>query len=249
MKYYFNNFIIAILGLTMSVTWAFGQSASKGLRPGDFLPPLQFKNVLNSSVVPLNILNKKAVVLEFGSTGCPPCIESIEKFQRFLEDYNQDLQVVSVTRESKQKVEHFLNTHPKGKNIFLPMIYEDTLLNSMFPYISFPHLVWISNSGKVKAITNHDYVTKEFIEEFLHEEELNWPVKWEFPLDKDTPLRVWNNEFKQLNIRPKHEQSITISTYIPSLHSISDIQQDTINKLVRHIAINQPLPALFNSAW
>ena len=61
MKYYFNNFIIAILGLTMSVTLTFGQSASKGLRPGDILPPLQFKNVLNTSVVPLSILNKAPV--------------------------------------------------------------------------------------------------------------------------------------------------------------------------------------------
>lgn len=232
-----------LFGLLFLLSFCYGQEGS--LKVGDFLPELEFHNVLNIDSGQLNLRNGKALVLDFGSTTCAPCIASLKKFQVLLEDFENDLQVISVTRDKKGRVSKFLEAKRLGDHSTIPILYEDSVLKSLFPHLTEPHLVWISKDGKVKAITNHDYVNKEHVHTFITEEVLGWPVKWDFPLDLGKPLRVWNDEILFSGMIPKVEQSIFICSHIPGVRSKYMLFTDSIKRKIRALVINQPVPELY----
>ncbi|HLT87957.1 MAG TPA: redoxin domain-containing protein [Sphingobacterium sp.] len=233
----------ALFGLLFLLSFCYGQEGS--LKVGDFLPELEFHNVLNIDSGPVNLRNGKALVLDFGSTTCAPCIASLKKFQVLLEDFEDDIQVISVTRDKKERVSKFLEANRLGDHSTIPILYEDSVLKRLFPHLTEPHLVWLGKDGKVKAITNHDYVTKKHVDLFLTDEILDWPVKWDFPLDVKKPLRVWNNEILSSGLVPKVEQSIYISSHIPGVRSKYMLTSDSIRKSIRVLVINDPIPELY----
>jgi thiol-disulfide isomerase/thioredoxin len=63
------------------------------------------------SLSSLRELNQ-AVVLEFWATWCGPCIEGIPKMNRMVSDFRgRPVTFISVTNESREKVEEFLKKH------------------------------------------------------------------------------------------------------------------------------------------
>lgn len=240
------RYIKLIVCILFTITNIHAQDIGR-LIPGDQLPELTFSNILENRATSqsLKLLSGKALILDFGSTGCAPCIASLQKFQRLMSSYGDRLRVVSVTSEKQNRVEKFLKSNAIGKELTIPIIYEDTTLHHLFPHLSTPHLVWIDKNGKIVAFTNHDYVTPNHIQAFIDGEKIDWPVKWDFPLDVSKPLRVWNNQIGNMNLLPKDEMSFFISSYIPGVQSKYFTARDTVKGKTRILAVNQPIPELY----
>ncbi|WP_164112359.1 MULTISPECIES: TlpA family protein disulfide reductase [Sphingobacterium] len=240
------RYIKIILFVLSTITNIYAQESER-LLPGQQLPDLKFNNFLSTHLdsETFKLLSGKATVLDFGSTGCAPCIASLDKFQSLMSIYGEKLQVISVTAEKEERVRKFLKSNAIGKQLTIPIIYEDSVLHKLFPHLSTPHLVWVNKHGIIVAFTNHDYVTPAHIESFVNDEKLNWPVKWDFPLDVSKPLRVWNNQAGDLNLLPKHEISVFISSYIPGVQSKYFAAGDTVKGNARVLAVNQSIPELY----
>lgn len=241
-------FLISFSLLCLGIPYGVAQSIQR-LSLGDKLPSLDIVNVLNhpDSVLRTRDFDGRAIILDFGSTSCPPCILSIAKLDSLQKMFGGELESISVMRDKKERVEKLLLHNPIVNGSKIPFVFEDTRLNELFSHITQPHIVWIDKQGVVKAFTNHHYITKENIQDFLAGNELDWPVKWDFPYDYNKPMV----EFKADNFRkemyPEYWQSAVITHHLKGVLWRQYVDTDTINKKVRVVALNISIPKMYLS--
>lgn len=237
--------ISCITLLMLLAVYCNGQS--RNLSIGDSLPALQFGNVVNygDKVIDFSRFTGKTVVLDFGSTSCPPCIESLAHFEELKEEFGEEMIVISVMKDKKERVQRFLQSNLIGKHSTVPIVYEDSVLNEFFPHITQPHLVWIGDDGVVKAITNHHYIQKEYLRNLLDRDSLNWSIKWDFPFDYELPLRVMHSQNFRGEMKPAAEQSIYLSNHMPGVHNRQVITIDSLTGQVRILVMNFSIPKMY----
>jgi thiol-disulfide isomerase/thioredoxin len=160
------NLLIYILSFLLCISLAAGQSP---LATGDTLPHIALQKMLNHGKGKGNTsdFRGKGVILDFWDIHCPACIAAMPKLDSLQKLFSGQLQVVIVTNNSVKDVTQFLSRLPKFAKLKFPYVLEDTLLSAFFPHTIIPHEVWISSSGKVKAITSHEEVTARNISAFL----------------------------------------------------------------------------------
>jgi thiol-disulfide isomerase/thioredoxin len=130
---------------------------SYDLRPvavGEKVPDVLIDNVTNfpSSEFRFSALRGKIVVLAFWQTTCGSCISDFPKMNKLQAKFKNDIQVVLVTNESKELV---VNKTTNWKPLIgtvpnLPLVVEDTILNTLFPHSYAGHYVWIDQEGVVR---------------------------------------------------------------------------------------------------
>jgi thiol-disulfide isomerase/thioredoxin len=82
--------------------------AQKNIKVGHPAPPITVTDWIANVPVDINLANK-FIVLEFWATWCSPCIEAVPHMNSLQAKFNRpDLYFVSITDESRQKVERFL---------------------------------------------------------------------------------------------------------------------------------------------
>ncbi|SEM36934.1 AhpC/TSA family protein, partial [bacterium A37T11] len=126
--------------------------AQKSLQIGDSVPDLVIKNVIqyrdksiDKENVKLKNFGDKLLILDFGFTHCPGCIEMLPEMVALQDKFKAHSQFYWVTYESKQTVENwFGGKFGKGlAGLSIPIITDDKLLHSLFPHSIEPHEVWI----------------------------------------------------------------------------------------------------------
>jgi len=201
---------------------------------GDTLPNIDIGHVLytKDSRFTTEILKDKYIILEFGTTYCSPCIESFKKMNLLKTKNGNRLDFYMVTPQKIQDVQSFLRYQKLDSLVNVPIITQDTALKKLFRHVAIPHLVWINSSGIIVAVTNHEYLNQENIDLFLTQQELNWPIKWDFPYNSKHNMLIFNPEnFHEIN-KPSRFYSSVISNHMEGVLKAADVREDSLKNEV-----------------
>ncbi|MES2329675.1 MAG: TlpA disulfide reductase family protein [Bacteroidota bacterium] len=175
------------------VTSAFSQNKNiTALSIGDNVPDVLLKNVTNynSSTIRLSSFKGKVIILDFWSTYCSTCMAAFSKMEKLQRQYEGKLEVILVNSfEDQQNISSRLLQINKTRTkeglhpIEMPKLTGlsgDSTLRKLFPHQSMPHHVWISEEGKVLAITNGSYANSENVRQVLEGKKVRFSYKDDF---------------------------------------------------------------------
>lgn len=208
----------------------------KRLYPGDKIELDAFrytslKNYKKDGLKLSDFRNKKLLILDFWNKECPPCIGGMPKMQELQAKFENDIQVLLITRDS---IEHermrFLFQKSKIlKEIKLPIIMHDTILwDKVFPHTGEPYHVWIDTKGEVLAATNAAAETNERnIRDFLERQVVN-VKEVTYNTDRLYPAELEDPTFSLLKLTGKKEENKII--YYSPLQSNRDNNAGVLEK-------------------
>lgn len=218
------------------------------LKVGDVLPRIPLQRAINypGSYLDLEKFHGSLLVLDFWNTYCSVCIEQFPKYEKLIKEYSGKVYVIPVTTAKEDVIQIFWNKNRITKSSTLPSIVNDHLLSSYFKHSSMPHLVWINGEGKVIAITNHEYFTKQRIEEALLDKTQGWSKKEDvFNFNYDRPLVNLNANVKGL----------AEAGYCTLLNAISGVNPrwdyrtiDSIKNTINRTWVNVSISSLYLAA-
>lgn len=168
-----------LCGVVMLYLYATACGQVKEMSPGDRFVQDELINILGGTNPGINTsgLKQKAVLLDFFATWCLPCIAGLTKLDSIQSQFENDLQIILVTRESAEKVCNAKQKHASLRQSKLPLITSDTVLSKLFPHRMVPHLVWLDKDKYVKAITHAHDVKTATIDSLIRGNELNLQLK------------------------------------------------------------------------
>jgi len=115
----------------------------------------------------------KLLVLDFWFSGCAPCLLHQKEINYFKATYPDKLAVVMVnsrkTREDYQKIADYV-AKGRFRNAgmeSLESIIEDSYLESLFPYTSYPSYFWINESGILQTHTFRNLLDRNYQAPFI----------------------------------------------------------------------------------
>ncbi|HEX8377869.1 MAG TPA: redoxin domain-containing protein [Pedobacter sp.] len=226
-------FTILFLGVAISVQ---GQSKSK---LGDVCEDLQFADLLNhhTETAKLSDFKGKVVVVDFWAPWCSPCVSALPHLESLQQEFKQDLQIITVTKDSKVRIDKFLANKP----LALPIAFDyDSRLSRYFPYRTLPHSIIISKEGFILAITSGDKITREVIKKAISNEKIVLPEKIDkIDFDPEQPLPDNSNIIYQTTVTP----------YQQGAPSMSNTGGDRLEPNRRILAVNLSPRSLYEIAY
>ncbi len=146
-----------------------GQSNNERQIPqvGKQIPYFELKNIqyFPKKSISSDNLSKNGIILDFFSMGCSSCFASFAKTNKLYQQFKDQVDIILVGREHK-KIRETYEKFRKKKNLDLPVTYESNLFNQ-WGIKGVPHLIWVDNTGMVKAITGSRELNLENIQLFL----------------------------------------------------------------------------------
>lgn len=146
----------------------------KGIQPGDKIPediwkaPLHFiSSAGGDTTITLSAYRGKLIILDFWATWCSGCIAAMPKLKKLQQSLPEDIQVLPVTDEGKEKVTAFIGRNQYISSAGLSTIISDTLLNNVFSHRFIPHYVWIGNDGTLIATTGTEALTDSTVKKII----------------------------------------------------------------------------------
>ncbi|AYD47397.1 TlpA family protein disulfide reductase [Arachidicoccus soli] len=161
--------LLVLVALCLGVC-GFGQKI-KPLCIDDPLPNISFGKMIfyKDSTAHLFDFTGKVILLDFWFTHCSVCIEMFPRIDSLQKQFGKHLQVIMVTRDSKEKVlpvikKWELRNHVKW---ILPIVISDTLLHQYFPHRAEPNYVWLAPENRFVAETSHFFIRQNIMESYL----------------------------------------------------------------------------------
>lgn len=193
---------LATIFFVFFVLNVFGQSGSK---IGKESPELSFSKIINydKPSAKLTDFKSKVVILDFWATWCAPCIKSFPHLEELQDKFKADLQIITITDESEDRIEKFLSK----RDLNLPIVIDTKKeIASHFPYESIPHSVIIDKNGIVRAITTSSELTEDLIKQVINNKPITVEEKREvINFDPSKPLSGNENLIYQITITPYQE--------------------------------------------
>lgn len=143
--------------------------AKRSARPGIGAPApaIVLNNIISGDLKALSgweQLRGQAVVLEFWATWCDPCVQSIAHVNELVDKFSgQPVAFISVTQESRARVEYFLKDREMRGNIAA----DGDPAFSAFRVRGIPYTVLIDRDGVVRDITYPARVTEQRLNDLL----------------------------------------------------------------------------------
>lgn len=146
---------------------SFQQSlAGTSLSIGEKSPDIDFMSIRNfkTSTAKLSDFKSKVVILDFWATWCSNCIEEFPHLDSLQSKFKDDLQVLTVTDETDDRIQRYLSNHPMS----LPIVIDTSrIINGLFPHKVIPHTILIDKSGVIRAITTPKELTEKVIGDLI----------------------------------------------------------------------------------
>jgi len=213
---------------------------------GDRISDFELKQILNHSPEQARLTdftNNKALLIDFWFTACASCIEGFPKLDSIQKEFKDDLNILLVTFETKEKVLKTFSTLTRISDVKLPSVVADTLMHLIFPHTSAPHEIWIGKDRKIKAITDHRSITRNNIKSLIAGKTLNLPVKKDnLEYSSSTPL------IKTLDIDKVYKSTI-ISAHQTGLPSSDGMYVEPNTGFLRAQATNVGFQNLYLLAY
>ncbi len=179
-------------------------TSHKSLKIGDklSLETISTSEIKNYPKQNLNLSdfgNKKLIILDFWSKYCSACISAMPKMQELQKLFNDQIQIILVTYNTKQELSKLMVTSQNLISNTLPMIFSDSILSKkMFPHNGQPYHVWIDGNGKVLNMSSDDQTDSTKIANYL----------------QNKIITGYSNEFNSLSFYPKGLFEIPQSTIL-----------------------------------
>lgn len=237
-----------IIVLISFITFAFNTYAQKKkiqeLTIGDRLPDLSFNNVLNhpGGKLKLSAYKGKLIILDLLKTNCSSCIAAFPKLQALQKQFSGKIQIIVATTDTKEQWENLRKKNRLAKELTLPVILNDSILASYFPFVYTPHEVWLNVGLVVKAITGAEYIKASNIQQLLHSKEVNWTMK------RDVGNYTFEHPLVQLNEDQYYNTPLyysVLSGHRRGTNAAGKIVKDTAGHMYRQTIINMPLLIMF----
>lgn len=179
--------LIAVQAQSLRAQSSTAPDRSREIKIGEsFVPPEAVSTMRYAQGQPnWKDLEDKLVLIDFFATNCGSCIQAMPKLQQIKDKMGEKVEIFNVTRESKEVLDKFFakNKFLIDNKVNLPVIYNDTYLNSIFPHRFEPHVVWLYK-GKVQALTYSDFVKEENIQKLFNTGTLDLPLKDDYGVAK-----------------------------------------------------------------
>jgi len=154
-------------------SFSYAQSLDKPAQIGFKVVDLSF-NLLNhnEATARLSQFRDKLVILDFWATWCSACTARFPHLDSLQEEFKNSLEVILVnsssTGDTRLKIQNFLSKQDSlGNSIRLKIATEDQQAKKLFPGQFLPYCAWIDQNGKLLAVTNSDFITRENIKKLL----------------------------------------------------------------------------------
>lgn len=121
--------------------------------------------------ISMNALKGKAVILDFWNIWCTSCLKGFSQLELLQQEFNQDLQIIKITRNSKEEAAKIMKRYG-GEHSTVVSVTGDTVFNRLFPHLGDPLHVWIDKNGIIQYITNGYNASSNNIKSFLRGEQL-----------------------------------------------------------------------------
>lgn len=170
--------LYCLLVILWPVRQTYAQNSTTKISPltiGDKIPDVLFSTVLNSSVssIKLSDFKNKAVILDFWATTCGSCVKSFPLIDSLQKQYSDKIQFLLVnpviSGDDSTRIMKSLARVKQvyGKEIELPVIFNDSIAFNFFGVNYVPLYVWLDEKRVIKAITGKKELNNENITAFL----------------------------------------------------------------------------------
>lgn len=133
------------------------QEPIKPLKVGDKLPQLKLAGLFNTTTDSVLISgNTRLMVLDFWSTWCGPCVQSLPYLHHIQKQYPKELAILLLNADAKPKLDEFIAAYKQQNEFSLPMLKYTVYVKALFAHYTIPHLVWINADGVIIAITDKE---------------------------------------------------------------------------------------------
>lgn len=227
-------------------------TAQNNLNIGDTLPVFSIHKLINSDRKNISTRDFKdqLLIIDFWSIYCSGCVAALPKMQQLQQDFGNKITILPTTNESEKSVTAFWRKNKITKDLLIPSVIEDTLFHTYFKHIGVPHEVWIYKN-KVIAITDAEYVDAANIKKVLNNEQIDWPLKYDFDQFDATKNALFEIDKNQINLKNTPIQYAATSDYNNNINSMSGfsggsgIIRDKTKKTVRTFYLNYPIYVLY----
>lgn len=160
--------LIAAAFLALAACSGPAEDKSASAKVGEQAPQIKLTEILSGDVKEINgweDFRGKAVVLEFWSPDCEPCVENIPHLTELAAKFKgKPVVFISAALAPKEEVAEFLKTHKMAG-----IVAADTPMSLFrsFKGRGIPHTILVDKDGKVAAFTYPSRVTEETLDNLL----------------------------------------------------------------------------------
>ena len=105
---------------------------------------------VNDSLRHISEFVGRFILLDFWSSGCGPCVESIPEMEKVIDTYKDRMTVISISEDPKARWKEYVKTKGMGGNQWNELRRGRTGLAVSYQVKGIPHYVLIAPSGKIQ---------------------------------------------------------------------------------------------------